>query len=68
LSKYLELLEDDDASESSSLPEDDHADLLTENVSRNFIATLAKIAVKDPEIYKKDKQFWKGNQLYRTGE
>jgi len=52
------MLEED--TESESLPEDDAAELVTEDVRDNFITTLAKIATRDPEIYKKDKQFWKG--------
>ena len=60
-----EVLGDDDdySDESSSAPEDEDAELLTDNVERNFIKTLAKIRAGAPEIYKKDKAFFDGKFL-----
>ena len=50
----------DDGSDSSSSPEDEVGDLVTERIGSNFIKTLAKLRTKDPEIYKQDKFFFNG--------
>lgn len=56
----LEMLNEDDADETSESEEDENAELLNENVSSKFISTLAKIRCKDPEIYDKKEDLFKG--------
>ena len=52
------LNEEEDSQSSES--EDENAVLLNENISSNFLTTLARIRTKDPSIYKTKKEYFKG--------
>mmetsp|Transcript_383 Transcript_383/g.353 ORF Transcript_383/g.353 Transcript_383/m.353 type:complete len:126 (-) Transcript_383:1371-1748(-) len=50
--------EDSEDDDDSSLPEDEEAELLTENVNSKFFKTMAMLRLKDPSIYQKDQKFF----------
>jgi len=54
------MLDDESGSSSSSAPEDEVGDLVTDNVESKFIKTLAKLRTKNPEIYQQNKFFFDG--------
>ena len=63
----LEILRDEQES-SSSLSEDEHGELINEDVSDKFLTTLAKLRTKNPEIYEENKNFFDGNLLEGTND
>ena len=60
----IEIIQEDseDDDDDSSLPEDEEAELLTENVNSKFFKTMAMLRLKDPSIYQKDQKFFDGKR------
>ena len=48
----------EDLSESTSEDEDEEAELLTDNVEKDFLRTLSLIKADNPDIYDKKKEFF----------